>query len=655
MVAQGAGDATQTTVTFPHLSPFVPDPTKPTSAATWLQQVEIKFSLSTNLTDIHKCALVSSVLDADTFDRLTRALLPDDVTTYADWDKFKGVFINLFDTKRSLFADRYKAFQIEWLGPAHESFQEYVARIRQTVAVMDCSNFSANEVSTLLLLMGMKTPALESLRSLALNALIKTPTETLANLGTLLDNALMTERDQKLPETNHVNFVKKAGQQNKPAGGSSDVDRWSSNNPGAAPDAPRSRCPGCDGAHWKKDCPYKNSKCYTCEGLGHIAKVCPNGGRKKVRFMNVNSVKIREPSRSSNGSGSGKKDESRYGTKVSSVKIYSLRTQATARRRYTVPVMIADKSLYFDFDSGSDVTVLSRRDYQIIGSPTMAPARIEARTASNSKMVFDGYFKTSVICSNIAKAMDIYVADISCSLLGLDFCDDFAIQFHSTGHDSTIAQVSSHSNEVTVTVAAPASATAIESSVAKLQQVAAAAATTSPQEMAPVMYVAQQKSPAADIPNVAAEHTSVIHARTSITIAAASSNAHQPKDAVDATTTSQMDQLFVDMDASSEGYCNTSDVTAQPYADVAQLCNTSDVTAQPSPCEPAASHLIAASRLFNANDPVSCYLKKKGRRPRKAAIVGAHDNAEQYRLVDTVSEKKKKNRPPDVQKKKARK
>uniref|UniRef100_A0A914P137 CCHC-type domain-containing protein n=1 Tax=Panagrolaimus davidi TaxID=227884 RepID=A0A914P137_9BILA len=397
-MVNGSGDATQTTVTFPHLPAFVSDPTDPTGATTWLQQVEMKFKLSPNLTAEHKIALVSSTFDSETFKRISRALLPADVTTYADWAKFKEVFISLFDTKRSLFADRYKAFQIEWLGPAHESLQEYVARIRQTVALMDCANFSANEVSTLLLLMGMKTPVLEPLRSLVLNALIKTPTETLANLGTLLDNALMTERDQKLPETNCVNFVKKAGQQNKPAGGSSDVDRWSSNTPGDAPDAPRSRCPGCDGAHWKKDCPYKNSRCHTCEGLGHISKVCPTGGRKndaaaqnssgerrsrkKVQFVHVNSVKISEPPSYSNGSGSGKKDESRNGTKVSSVKIYSLRTQAAARRRFIVPVMIADKTLYFDFDSGSDVTVISRRDYQVIGSPTMAPARIEARTAS---------------------------------------------------------------------------------------------------------------------------------------------------------------------------------------------------------------------------------------------------------------------------------
>uniref|UniRef100_A0AC35GCX8 CCHC-type domain-containing protein n=1 Tax=Panagrolaimus sp. PS1159 TaxID=55785 RepID=A0AC35GCX8_9BILA len=408
----------------------------------------------------------------------------------------------------------------------------------------------------------MKTLVLESLRSLVLNASIKTPTETLAN-----------------PETNHVNVVKKAGQQmqmqyysgsdmtilsrqdyqyvgalsltpstvraivannhplkldsyfnstigcadgskcldihvadvpwsllgldfcnsltlhialsTKPQRGSTpvyDINRRKTNvkpkaahgrspgtkvslavlqtsvntrQKGAAPDAPRSRCPGCDGAHWKKDCPYKNSKCYTCEGLGHIAEVCPNGGRKNdaaaaqnsscvrrsrknVRSVNVNSVKIWEPPSFSNES--GKKDESRYGTKVSSVKIYSLRTQAAARRRYIVPVMIADESLYFDSDSGSDVTVLSRRDYQVIGSHAMAPARIEARTASNSKMVFDGYFKTSVICSNIAKHMDIYVSDMSCSVLGLD----------STGHDSTIAQVSSHPIEGIVTVAAPA-------------------------------------------------------------------------------------------------------------------------------------------------------------------------------------------------------
>uniref|UniRef100_A0A914YBS1 Gag protein n=1 Tax=Panagrolaimus superbus TaxID=310955 RepID=A0A914YBS1_9BILA len=255
-VQQASGDATvKTSVHIPTIPVFVHNPTNPSSASTWLKQIEMKFKLAPGLTAEHKIAAVCAAFDETTFDRVTSALLPTDIETMTDWAKFKDVFINLFDMKRSLFADRYNTFQIEWLGPAHESLQECVSRIRRSVTHFDFSNFSANELSTLLLLMSMKAAALEPLRSLLLNALIKNPKESLEDVATLLENALLTERDQKLPEQKHINFVKKVGPSN------------SSKPP------PRTPCPCCGAAHWRADCKFKNAICHTCGIKGHISKL----------------------------------------------------------------------------------------------------------------------------------------------------------------------------------------------------------------------------------------------------------------------------------------------------------------------------------------------------------------------------------------------
>uniref|UniRef100_A0A914QA38 CCHC-type domain-containing protein n=1 Tax=Panagrolaimus davidi TaxID=227884 RepID=A0A914QA38_9BILA len=348
------GDGTNipptTSIAFPHLPPFIHDPTNPTSAATWLKQVEIKYKFTANLTDDHKVGLVASVLDSQTFDRVSRALLPADITTFADWAKFKDVFVSLFDTKRSLFADRYNTFQIEWLGPVHESIQEYVSRVRQAVNLFDCSNFSANELSTLVVLMGMKAAALEPLRSLVLNTLIKTPKETLENITSLIDNALMTERDQKLPEQRNVNFVKKT------------ADRRPQNqrkSAAASKPPPPTPCPACGGAHWKVDCSFKDATCHACGGKGHIAKACKNGKKKH------------DPPASNK----------------------------------------------------NHITILSRSDYQRVGCPEIKPAKVQARTANNQALKLDGFFNSSIICADGSKKLDIYVADVACSLLGLDFCN----------------------------------------------------------------------------------------------------------------------------------------------------------------------------------------------------------------------------------------
>ena len=39
---------------------------------------------------------------------------------------------------------------------------------------------------------------------------------------------------------------------------------------------PYSPCPSCSGSHWKKDCPYKKTRCFSCGLIGHISKACRN-------------------------------------------------------------------------------------------------------------------------------------------------------------------------------------------------------------------------------------------------------------------------------------------------------------------------------------------------------------------------------------------
>jgi hypothetical protein len=151
---------------YPTLPPFIHDPSEPAGATTWLQLVEMKLRLCTGLTNEEKITLVCCALDMEAFKRIQRALLPSDITTYADWDGFKTTFIGLYDTQRSLFADRYAAFKLQWDGPAQEPLREFVARVRQAVALFKCDEFSDNELSTMLLLTSMKALGTSSISTI---------------------------------------------------------------------------------------------------------------------------------------------------------------------------------------------------------------------------------------------------------------------------------------------------------------------------------------------------------------------------------------------------------------------------------------------------------------------------------------------------------
>ena len=46
---------------------------------------------------------------------------------------------------------------------------------------------------------------------------------------------------------------------------------------------PPSPCPGCNGNHWRKDCPYRKTICFQCQLPGHLKSSCPNFALKDAR------------------------------------------------------------------------------------------------------------------------------------------------------------------------------------------------------------------------------------------------------------------------------------------------------------------------------------------------------------------------------------
>ena len=55
-----------------------------------------------------------------------------------------------------------------------------------------------------------------------------------------------------------------------------------------------SKCFGCGDMHYRKDCPFKTSKCRKCDKKGHIAKVCKSGNLNKTKSNSKNSLNFKK-------------------------------------------------------------------------------------------------------------------------------------------------------------------------------------------------------------------------------------------------------------------------------------------------------------------------------------------------------------------------
>ena len=68
------------------------------------------------------------------------------------------------------------------------------------------------------------------------------------------------------------------------------------------PSAPTSPCSGCGKLHWKKDCPFKDAVCHSCNRKGHTKPVCHisksgnSGAAGNVNFSNINVTLTSNPS-----------------------------------------------------------------------------------------------------------------------------------------------------------------------------------------------------------------------------------------------------------------------------------------------------------------------------------------------------------------------
>ena len=85
-------------------------------------------------------------------------------------------------------------------------------------------------------------------------------------------------------------------------------------DPSRSKSVPNTACSGCGQLHWRRDCPHRDSECYTCGRKGHLKKYCfmsksNRGSSNATRSNDRGSFKSRESRVNSVSHSSLKKDE----------------------------------------------------------------------------------------------------------------------------------------------------------------------------------------------------------------------------------------------------------------------------------------------------------------------------------------------------------
>lgn len=385
------------------MAEFTFDPDSGVTFAAWYARYEDLFTFdAVLLPEAAKVRLLLRKLNTPEHQKYLDYILPKvpkDFTFAETVTKLKDIF----GRKESLFSIRYKCLQL--FKKKEEDFVTYASRINKHCEDFKLSDLSANQFKSLMFIIGLKSDEEADIRTRLISKLEDDTAGaiTLETLKAECDRVTNLKTDSNLVSSkpSAVHYIRKKVKktQHKPDDNKSSSSKSSS-------DKPRSPCWKCGGLHYIQFCKYVDHTCKDCSKTGHKEGYC---------FCIGNSYK-----KSSSDNSKGQKKDKQNSKKVNAIwKINSINSQS---QRKFVNVHINKVPVKMQFDTASDVTIISSATWQSIGSPKLSTPTQIANDASTNEIEFLGEFNCALeFKSNNAKGKCLVFKNSNLNLLGIDF------------------------------------------------------------------------------------------------------------------------------------------------------------------------------------------------------------------------------------------
>ncbi|XP_055590370.1 uncharacterized protein K02A2.6-like [Uranotaenia lowii] len=304
----------------------------------------------------------------------------------------------LFGVRISLFNKRYQCFQVT--KQPEEDYITYAGLVNKRCEDFELNRITADQFKSLIFICGLRSPK-ESDRLLSKlesegegECKLETLIIECQRLHNLKSDTAMLERKQ--PTTASICAINKKKPSYQPASTSKEPSS-----------VPRSPCWQCEGMHFVRDCQFSNHTCKVCNKTGH-----------KEGYCNCFSAK---PSAESKRKPKRKQKPNVNG-------IFAINRESSSAPRKFLSVIIDGVMLRLQFDTASDITVLSKRSWEKLGSPPLLPTGTQAKTASGNSLNIIGQLQCSITLGNTTKSGLCYVTNHQhLNLFGLDWIEMFEL------------------------------------------------------------------------------------------------------------------------------------------------------------------------------------------------------------------------------------
>ncbi|XP_011858363.1 PREDICTED: uncharacterized protein K02A2.6-like [Vollenhovia emeryi] len=380
-----------------------------------------------DLTDTAKIRLLLTKFSTPDFQRYADSILPKETHEISFTDTIKSLK-KLFGHRQTKFSLRHKVFSLH--KEDNEDYSQYAARINKHAEKFDITSCTADDFKVLLFVSGLKSPQ----ESRVLEKLLTKVEHQYVQFEALTDQAQIAafvklQLDDLVNECHRMRSLEKDKETVVVSSSGSEVHavRQGYNKQKQFPNKSSShcqlnsqssssfhsnqgpwkpKCKFCDGVHWHINCPFKDKECSDCHQTGHKPGFC-----EKARIY----IKKLQQKRLRNLSDPTMNHQTYQVSDINSVDI---------QRKFIEPD-VNGKKLKLQFDTASDITIISKSNWAHLGRPTLQPVTKATKSASGDSVPLFGLFPCVVKFKGREEFTECYVSSRNLNLFGNDRINKF--------------------------------------------------------------------------------------------------------------------------------------------------------------------------------------------------------------------------------------
>lgn len=176
-------------------------------------------------------------------------------------------------------------------------------------------------------------------------------------------------------------------------------------------------CHGCAGQHRREECPFKDSECYKCKKIGHIARVCRAENSQGIGQLVDTEMPVEEI------------DKIQYFKKVNEI------SSGNSVDRKTISVLIDGQSVKMEIYTGAPTGLISDEVLRKI-KPNCVLRKPDRHIVSFTHHVLEclGFIPVQATVGSTSKQLNLYVVKGKYdSLVGRDWLAQFVHETPYTG------------------------------------------------------------------------------------------------------------------------------------------------------------------------------------------------------------------------------